>query len=52
MSEQALNLETDWKEVQEAFENHFRSENLENEGEVIEYSRNGEHLKIWRDAST
>lgn len=49
MSEQTLNLETEWEKIKEAFKDHFSPENVEIEGEVIEYSRNGEHLKIWRN---
>ncbi|MFO7793686.1 MAG: hypothetical protein R6V35_01805 [Candidatus Nanohaloarchaea archaeon] len=49
MSQQTLNLETEWKEVQEAFKGHFKSENVEIGDEMIEYSRNGEYLKIQRD---
>ena len=49
MSEQTLNLETEWEEIQNAFKNHFMSNNVEIEDEIIEYSKNGEHLKIWKN---
>ena len=48
MSEQVLSLQSEWKEVQQAFKDHFGSENVEIKEKMIGYSRNGEHLKIWR----
>ena len=48
MSEQAFNLQSKWKELQQAFKNHFGSDNVEIKEKMVEYSRNGEHLKIWK----
>jgi hypothetical protein len=48
MSQQILNLQSEWEEIKEAFEDHFKLENLEIGDEMIKYSRNGEYLKIWR----
>lgn len=49
MSEQTLNLENEWRKVQEAFKDHFGSENVEIKEKMVGYSRNGEHLKIWKN---
>ena len=49
MSEQTLNLETEWKEVQEAFKDHFNAENVETDDEMVKYSREGDYLKICRN---
>lgn len=49
MSEQALNLQSEWKKIQEVFKDHFSSKNVEIEDGVIGYSRDGEYLKIWKN---
>ena len=49
MSEQALSLQSEWKEVQQAFKDHFGSENVEIKEKMVEYSRDGEYLKIWKN---
>ena len=49
MSKQSLNLTEEWQEIREAFKNHFNSENVEIEDEIIKYCGNREGLKIWKD---
>lgn len=49
MSEQTLNLQSEWEKIQESFKYHFRPENVEIKDEMVEYSKNREHLKIWRN---
>jgi len=44
-----LNLQNDWRQIKEKFQDRFKEKNLEIEEEKLKYERSGEHLTIEKD---